>query len=80
MHARFAILLLAALAVAVQPVPAPTLRDVILFYERGGVRNPHLDTQLRPLKLSPGDIDALIDFLQALNGESFIDLTHLTTK
>ena len=29
----------------------PTLRDVILFYERGGVRTPHLDTQLRPLRL-----------------------------
>jgi len=50
-----------------------TLRDVILFYEKGGVRNPHLDTQVRPLDLSPGDIDALIDFLEALNGEGFMD-------
>jgi cytochrome c peroxidase len=51
----------------------PTLRDVILFYERGGVRNPHLDTQIRPLSLSPGDIDALVDFLGALSGEGFMD-------
>src|SRR3954465_565584 len=50
-----------------------TLRNVILFYERGGVRNPHLDTQIRPLHVSPGDIDALVDFLIALNGEGFID-------
>src|SRR4051812_36174648 len=50
-----------------------TLRDVILFYAQGGVRNPHLDTQIRPLHLSPGDIDALVDFLIALNGEGFID-------
>jgi cytochrome c peroxidase len=51
----------------------PTLRDVILFYERGGVRTPHLDPQLRPLRLSSTDIDALVAFLEALNGEGFID-------
>jgi cytochrome c peroxidase len=51
----------------------PTLRDVVLFYKRGGVRNPHLDTQIRPLYLSDGDIDALVDFLGALNGEGFMD-------
>jgi cytochrome c peroxidase len=51
----------------------PTLRDVILFYERGGVQNPNLDTQIRPLRLSSRDIDALVDFLEALNGEGFID-------
>src|SRR3954469_9111897 len=50
-----------------------TLRDVIKFYERGGIRNPHLDMQVRPLHLAPGDIDALVDFLAALNGEGFID-------
>jgi cytochrome c peroxidase len=51
----------------------PTLRDVIRFYERGGVQNPHLDTQIRPLRLSSTDIDALVDFLGALNGEGFMD-------
>jgi cytochrome c peroxidase len=50
-----------------------TLRDVILFYERGGVRNPHLDTQIRPFDISPGDVDALVDFLGSLNGEGFMD-------
>lgn len=50
-----------------------TLRDVILFYERGGVRNPQLDTQIRPLHISAGDVDALVDFLGALNGEGFMD-------
>jgi cytochrome c peroxidase len=50
-----------------------TLRDVVLFYGRGGVRNPNLDTQVRPLDLSPGDVDALVDFLSALNGEGFMD-------
>jgi cytochrome c peroxidase len=50
-----------------------TLRDVIAFYQRGGVRNPHLDTQIRPLHISPDDVDALVDFLRALNGEGFMD-------
>jgi cytochrome c peroxidase len=50
-----------------------TLRDIILFYERGGVRNPHLDTQIRPFDISPGDVEALVDFLGALNGEGFMD-------
>ena len=53
-----------------------TLRDVILFYKRGGVRNPHLDTQIRPFDISPGDVDALVDFLGALNGEGFMDRAH----
>ena len=51
----------------------PTLKDVILFYERGGIQNPHLDTQIRPLRLSSTDIEALVAFLEALNGEGFID-------
>jgi cytochrome c peroxidase len=51
----------------------PALRDVILFYVRGGVPNPHLDTQIRPLHLSDADIDSLVDFLEALNGEGFFD-------
>ena len=51
----------------------PTLREVVLFYARGGVRNPHLDTQVRPLHISPDDVDALVDFLCALNGEGFLD-------
>jgi cytochrome c peroxidase len=50
-----------------------SLRDVVAFYERGGVRNPHIDPQIRPLHLAPGDIDALVAFLEALNGEGFMD-------
>jgi cytochrome c peroxidase len=50
-----------------------TLRDVVRFYARGGVRNPNLDTQIRPFDISPGDVDALVDFLRALDGEGFRD-------
>lgn len=49
------------------------LREVVLFYERGGIRNPHIDTQIRPLDLSADDVDALVAFLEALNGEGFMD-------
>jgi hypothetical protein len=55
---------------AASPVTTMTSppEKVILFYERGGIRNPHLDTQIRPLHLSGADIDALVDFLGALMG------------
>jgi len=55
-----------------------TLQDVIHFYERGGVRNPHLDTQIRPLQISRDDVDALVAFLGALNGEGFMDCAPAT--
>jgi len=38
-----------------------------------GVRNPQLDTQIRPLHICPSDVDALVHFLVALNGEGFLD-------
>ena len=51
-----------------------TLKEAVeLFYNRGGDKNPYLDTQIRPLDISPGDVDALVDFLGALNGEGFMD-------
>lgn len=50
----------------------PTLRDVVLFYDRGA-QAPHVDPQIRRLDLSPADVDALVDFLEALNGEGFMD-------
>jgi cytochrome c peroxidase len=51
----------------------PTLRDVVLFYQRGGIRNPQLDPQIRRFDISPRDVDALVDFLAALNGDGFMD-------
>lgn len=46
-----------------------TLRDVVEFYKRGGNRNPDVTARLRPLNLSPADMDALLLFLRSLNGE-----------
>ena len=45
-----------------------TLDDVIDYYDRGGVRNPQLDGEIRPLKLSADEKTALKEFLRALTG------------
>ena len=50
-----------------------TLRDVVEFYNRGGVRNPNLSARVRPLNLTPRDVDALVAFLESLNGEGYQD-------
>lgn len=48
-----------------------TLRDVVEFYNRGGV--PKLNGRIRPLGLSNEEMDALVAFLHALNGEGYQD-------
>jgi cytochrome c peroxidase len=48
-----------------------TLRDVVEFYNKGGV--PGLNERIRPLGLSKEEMDALVAFLHALNGEGFKD-------
>lgn len=47
-----------------------TLRDVVEYYNRGGGEAPGLDSALRPLKLSTAEIDHLVDFLKALDGDA----------
>lgn len=46
-----------------------TLREVVEYYNRGGGEAPGLDPALRPLKLSSVEIDHLVDFLKALDGD-----------
>ena len=45
-----------------------TLEDVIEYYDRGGNRNPALDSDIRPLNLSFVEKRNLIAFLRCLNG------------
>jgi cytochrome c peroxidase len=45
-----------------------TLRDVVVFYDRGGRKNPWLSKEIRPLALSDAEIDDLVAFLEALTG------------
>jgi cytochrome c peroxidase len=45
-----------------------TLSEVINFYDRGGNANPHLDAELRPLRLADWEKRTLVAFLEALSG------------
>ena len=51
----------------------PTLREVVRLYDRGGIANPWLSPEVKPLHLSPSEIDALVAFMEALSGEGFQD-------
>lgn len=44
------------------------LRDVVEFYNRGGVENDLLSPLIRPLDLTEEEIDALVVFLKTLTG------------
>ena len=45
-----------------------TLHDVVSFYNRGGGNDPRRDPLMRPLDLTPQEIDSLVEFLKALDG------------
>jgi cytochrome c peroxidase len=47
-----------------------SLREVIEFYNRGGVENEGLDPLLRPLGLTQEEITQLLTFLDALTGDN----------
>jgi len=47
-----------------------SLREVVEFYNQGGAANDNLDPLVKPLGLSAGEIDALVEFLQALTGDN----------
>jgi len=46
-----------------------TLREVMEFYNHGGVRNANLDMEMKPLNLSTLEIQDLLDFMETLKGE-----------
>lgn len=48
-----------------------TLEDVIDYYDRGGIPNPHLSPLMKPLHLTPEDKKALVSLLKALDGEGW---------
>jgi cytochrome c peroxidase len=45
-----------------------TLLDVIELYDRGGVPNPHLSQEIKPLRLTETEKRDLVAFLEALTG------------
>jgi len=51
----------------------PDLRAAVLHYVRGGIPNPWLSERIVPTPLSAEEVDALVAFLRALDGEGFED-------
>jgi cytochrome c peroxidase len=52
-----------------------TLREVVELYNRGGIPNPNLTRgRIKPLNLKAEDVDALVAFLESLNGEGYQDI------
>lgn len=47
------------------------LEEVVNFYNRGGVKNPHQDPLIIPLELTDEEKRNLVEFLHALNGEGW---------
>jgi cytochrome c peroxidase len=45
-----------------------TLDEVVEYYDRGGNQNPFLDPELRPLRLTVAEKNALVVFLASLSG------------
>jgi len=46
-----------------------TLRQVIELYDKGGVPNAWLSKEIKPLHLTPAQIDDLVAFMEALSGD-----------
>ncbi len=46
---------------------AKTLEDVIEFYDKGGIKNPHLSNEIKPLNLTAKEKADLVAFLKSLS-------------
>jgi cytochrome c peroxidase len=51
-----------------------TLKQVVEFYNDGGIANDGLDNRIKPLHLSASEIDDLVAFLQTLTGDNVEEL------
>ena len=50
-----------------------TLKDTVDHYNKGGTPNPWLSARMKKLELTPEEEDALVAFMQALDGEGYQD-------
>jgi cytochrome c peroxidase len=50
-----------------------TLREVMVLYNQGGEKNPWLSPKIEPLNLTDEELDLLVYFMQALDGEGYMD-------
>lgn len=49
------------------------LREVVEFYNEGGHKNPQLSPKMKPLNLTDEEVDAIVAFLEALDGTGYMD-------
>jgi cytochrome c peroxidase len=52
-----------------------TLEEVVEFYNKGGIKNPNLDKEMKPLNLNEEEKRDLVEFLKTLNGEGWQRIT-----
>ncbi len=50
-----------------------TLEEVMIHYNLGGIMNPHLSPKMEPLDLTSEEVDGLVAFMHALDGEGYMD-------
>lgn len=50
-----------------------TLREVVEHYNRGGIKNPNLSPKIRKLNLTEKEVEALVLFMEALEGVGYRD-------
>ena len=48
-----------------------TLREVVDFYDQGGIANPQLDSVIKPLNLTEQEKKDLVEFMESLNGKGW---------
>lgn len=48
-----------------------TLEEVVDYYDKGGISNKNLDSNIRKLNLSDEEKKAIVAFLKALSGEGW---------
>ncbi len=52
-----------------------TLEEVVAFYNRGGIKNPHQDNTIIPLELTDQEQQDVVALLRSLNGEGWQHVT-----
>jgi len=51
----------------------PTLEATVQHYNKGGTPNPWLSPRIKKLALTKAEVQALVRFMEALNGEGYAD-------
>jgi cytochrome c peroxidase len=52
-----------------------SLAEVVEHYDKGGIKNPHLDRRIKPLHLTAQEKEDLVAFLKALSGQGWEGVT-----